>query len=172
MGTYYIKPTGMSQKDLVNLLKDLETAFGGTNSTDSITIQTTFDAVKPEKGMSVAKSVITAGSIWESAVSVAVRSGYAIGYNNSYGNSAAKSYATSAYTAQSTASSAASAAYPSIALSYHRSGVITPAAVMDSVIAAGSNLHSAVSVAVASGHTSTFVNIISVIASRLSAHSI
>jgi hypothetical protein len=37
---YYINPNGISQKDLVGIIKDLETILGGTNVTGSVTFDT------------------------------------------------------------------------------------------------------------------------------------
>lgn len=91
MSTFYIKPTGMSQADLVNCLKDIETALGGTNSTPSITITTTpvrsyalsaatsaaaFTTSKVDTMGSVFTSVVTAGGRLTSGVSAAVSAGY------------------------------------------------------------------------------------------------
>lgn len=41
MATYMITGTGLNQGDLVNFLKDIETAMGGTNTSDSIATTTT-----------------------------------------------------------------------------------------------------------------------------------
>ena len=75
MGTYYITPTGLSQKDLVAFLKDLETAFGGTNTTNYITTTTTADVTK-SYDMNVAVSqAISAGSTFASAISAQLSAG-------------------------------------------------------------------------------------------------
>jgi hypothetical protein len=75
MGTYYIKPTGMEQKELVNLLKDIETAFGGTNSGGSITIQTTVDATKWYDTNVTVSGAVSAGSAFLSSISTQVAAG-------------------------------------------------------------------------------------------------
>lgn len=75
MGTYYIKPTGLEQKDLVALLKDIETAFGGTNSGGSITIQTAVDATKWYDTNVTVSQAVSAGSAFLSSISTQVAGG-------------------------------------------------------------------------------------------------
>lgn len=88
MSTYYITPTGLSQGDLVNFLKDVETAMGGTNTAGSISTTTTPLASQALSRVtsvvltpSVAiNSVMSAGSIMASGISVAVASGATGGF--------------------------------------------------------------------------------------------
>ena len=84
MSTYYITPTGLSQGDLVNFLKDVETAMGGTNSAGSISSTTTpiaSQALSRATSMlltpeSVITSMVSAGSVLTSSISGAVSAGY------------------------------------------------------------------------------------------------
>lgn len=72
MGTYYIKPDGLSQKDLVAYLKDIETAFGGTNVDEYITTTTTVDVTKWYDTNVAVSAAVSAGSTLTQAISARV----------------------------------------------------------------------------------------------------
>ena len=104
MGTYYIKPNGISQKDLVNFLKDLETAFGGTNVNEYITIPTTVDVTGYYDLNSTISAGISASSGFSALISTQVLGGnmgawvpyYTISLAGSSGGSGGSSIALSA----------------------------------------------------------------------------
>ena len=160
MGTYYIKPNGLNQGDLVNILKDLETAFGGTNVVETITIPTTVDATKWYDTNATVSAAISAGSTFTSAMSTQVLAGtveiqipslvmsYALSAIDSEGGAAGASTGESAGTyyggsagASAAASDATSAATSHIARSLPASAVTShiaqsiPASAVTSYIA-------------------------------------
>lgn len=65
MSTYYITPTGLNQRDLVNFLKDVETAMGGTNTSGSITTTTT--PIASQALSRLTSTIVTPASLINSA---------------------------------------------------------------------------------------------------------
>lgn len=166
MGTYYIKPTGMEQKELVNLLKDIETAFGGTNSGGSITIQTTVDATKWYDTNVTVSGAVSAGSAFLSSISTQVAAGVKEVYIPSVTISLANSLG-----ASSGASTWDSAAL-SNGVSALTSHIVTPGASAASVISAGGVLNSGISALVAGGMTGGFASFLSHLSSKLASAAI
>jgi hypothetical protein len=146
MGTYYIKPTGMEQKDLVALLKDIETAFGGTNSGGSITIQTAVDLTASYDMNSTVSANMSSGLTFASAISARVASGVE------------------------------EVRIPSLVMSTSASAVkgefTTPGSAANSILSAGGNIASAMSAYIAVGGTGGFASFMSRICSKLTSASL
>ena len=189
MGTYYITPTGLSQKDLVAFLKDLETAFGGTNTTGYITTTTTADVTKWYDANVAVSTAVADGSAFASAISAQVSAGVVevlipsrvMSYNNSgMASTGASGGASAGASSGSSAAASAASSAGSLALSQGTSGgvsavtsvVITPEAAGASIVSAGGNLASAVSAMISGGAGGGHISFLSHLCSKLVSHSI